>query len=370
MADLTCLIDIFCCLMIAPVFWMVVGLWRVWFAWPALTEQASRWGMHSSASGAWKQVPCHIHDLGISNRGGCHEVGPPVDMGGIASHFSECPGVAWCADEGETCDCLGGDVTMAPASYQWNLPDYTQSATLTDVQGPVTCGVQGRWVSAGDFPSDPAPLTTKVCFCKPQAIKQLIAQFGDIDPAASSTCHSQANTDFAQQKWSLPDGRCDNAGNHMNYDVFNGQYRVYMPWTLVELKTPATEMEPASSTLRCAWPYGAPQASREYNTDRLQGFWDTYSSYTMGSADHQCWVRTDSFDQDACAVSLEDPATLAATGEGSFGLHSWPVYFIGSYPIVLCCGLVLFRTLRNRRRDSHFEGSSSENSDSEALIAE
>lgn len=359
--------------------------------WPRQREEAQLWASPADAgvSAKWEERRCKILGSGIANRGGCWRENPE----GInrvlnfwsrpdPAFFSECGGLRWCADEHGTCDCPGGDVTYAAAKFSGNLPAAGHSEVVRGGTEPVKC-----WTGAGSpFATDPAPGSSKHCFCTPAPFAALARKYGGLDekcsgdddadsvyrleaadPAAkarklvgesaeddaeelgtladrssSADDPGKASSEAVQQKWMLPDGRCDSASIT---NMFDADFPVFLPWALVEERLPPDSSEAGADgtasasrepRLRCAFSYGAAAASREEQdgAKQLYAKWSSLENATL-----PCYVRVGGWSADrGCAVALEK---VTAFGAEDIAAREMAYLFGDIVAIVLSCLPVL-----------------------------
>lgn len=387
--------------------------WQNFSQMPEKTAAAKKWA--SPENGAvWAQGKCTVHSTGITDQGGCWHPGPKQEVQWwnwgqinrdpeLPAHWSVCPGLHWCADEGGTCnDCVGGEVTYAASLFHGNYPyeveghggaDWSgevvneavvretllnaktptsDNVTVRNVAGPLQCG-------HGDtmpFKVDPAPGRKKFCYCTPKGIVDLVKQKGPIHPSGqfcpALTNHaflSEAKSikrrrlrDFVSpkgllksttQKWEFPEGYCrpENTANSFLNDLYlwNQEYNVYLNWALVEVSVPGSQ---ATSTpkLRCAYEYGAPFVSRE-DTDEIKKIYKTWnSSVNMGQVD--CYVRQGgACGMSSCAVAMKPPSELAENPP-DFGPVT-PVLFmlLGCCPYILCFVVICVLVVNGKKPD-------------------
>lgn len=319
--DLICLLCCFISIFIAG----LIGL-QNYRNLPGEIEIAKLWASPQNGA-SWVETTCTVHSAGISNQGGCWEPAPKQGLNLmlqlnrdplLPDKFSVCPGIHWCADEGGSCDtCHGGDILYSEFLFHGNQPvDHTIGETgdalretLLKYKVPTGAGVtvhganQPVQCAHGDgmpFTEDPAPGKSKACFCTPQNVVDLLREKGPIEPSGQN-CAGLANQAFlseanhrrlrevvslqalnsTSQQWMYPEGYCrsEDYSNILMIDAYalNQDYKVYLNWALVE----AEAGNSSKPSLRCAYEYGAPFASREDN-DVVKDIYQAWNQSTPG----------------------------------------------------------------------------------------
>lgn len=281
-----------------------------------------------TAPGDWRSTRCEVLSVGVACRetvfgGACLDIGASgstlkkASSGAIVfdtSDLAVCPGTHWCSSEGNTCKCDG---TVDFATSLSDGLDYTVSDSDSEFRvrssGAIQCSTVDK---GGPFLQDPAPGSTKQCWCTPDAILRQLHRGGDSSgPLDRRQCAKEANADYlgaatsaevpaalalhgvgivppAGRRGSLglhaasfgngDDNSTENADEHNSGDPRAGfqltvaHYQknyMFSPWALVKVLPDDSgdvfgsaddvfsSHSPKMPSIRCAYPYGSPAAS-------------------------------------------------------------------------------------------------------------
>jgi len=348
------------CLIISLVF-LAMSLYIIFSAGPDLMKKEKAWTKETM----WKKTQCSVLAAGIS----CMTIDPTPGNGGIGSpcrgrfpipnHWdvsdraqqlplvftseerAECPGIYYCADEGDSCDCQG-EVLYA---YQINATEPVLSVT-SDGQG-VVCSHHPH--QGGPFHTDPRPYYRKSCWCKPREVQKLEQSMGHPGPEecakeadelyndAPSTA-STASVDLLSQPRQQDLGQNWSFGSKLPIltdRVTATVGRGYIPWALVKI----------DGSVKCAYEYGAPAATctplescqyisgyTYFSNPLVDQAEDVIKTWSQNGEDLPCWVRTDN----DCAVSLSSPKSFE---ESRQELEQNAKYGLAFSLVGLCCVL-------------------------------
>jgi len=215
----------------------------------ASSTLATRW-----AELRWEPMRCRALNSGVAYRRATQDAS-------LVAGFADCPGVSWCASEGEECQCVG-EVTYRAAV----LPSdglVQQQVARTASSGALRCSHGSEL----PFQSDPAPGHRKACYCTPQRILDILGE-----------------------RWHQAENCTGVANDAFDPDAVGGG-REYLPWALVELPD-------AGGLLRCAYGFGAPIASQDANLRTAQASAQDWTDVTT------CMVQSIKSPVDCCAVAL------------------------------------------------------------------
>ena len=288
----------------------VLALWSS-FSRSKLKAQAKFWGQRE----AWRLTTCEVLAAGVScagdqlvctsgaEAGFMPQVHPPVFP---SAQLSTCPGTFWCAREQEMCNCKG-QITYATELFDGStyttqqLERYTVSSS-----GSWRCGTDQMGVQ---FQVDPAPGTTKHCWCTPAHIQQILQTHHSSGAVHKRSCATSATADFHSFRRLAPKRRLPSLGEALS----RRRRATYDPWALVAVPSDM------GMQLTCAYEYGVPEASALIDTDagKSNGVAQSWGS----SPSRPCWVRTGPGIQaqasqaslgaeELCAVALLLPPSL------------------------------------------------------------
>lgn len=325
------------CVCVSTVLYCAVGITAVatfsareGFLSPVRQERAGLW-----VNQPWEEAQCRVVAAGIANRGACPgDKYPPYNDLHI-NGYSECPGYTFCAYEGDDCTCEG-QILFAPGLYgDYQMPDMTQATEADRHRGKLKCGVSS-------FDSDPAPGTSKACFCLSQELAALVQARGSLD---EETCLKEGNTrywdsgsaaspmlmlqetpllanqgrdafdegvhddEFLTEGVDIPQRVAPETENQLEVpDSYDSRRRggcrtVLLPWALVEVSSESVFSRSLSTKrLRCAYEFGAEAVSRETTLSKADKRFQHFKDF-IGN-DMNCFTLGE------CIVGMVSPEEL------------------------------------------------------------
>jgi hypothetical protein len=299
----------------------------------------------------WRQVPCTVLSTGVActekdTGGTCegyvpgklHSTQPPYVF--ATEDIASCPGVYWCAKEGEQCFC-DGDITYASRIFNGAAKNpydvdkaHDPAFTITSNGSGILCDLQ----PTGPFPSDPTPGWTKHCWCTPSVIRNL-SRRGDAT-FDKQDCALRSNTDFENGEQSdLPQAARRLASSPRRRRTFS-----YTPWALVEVEVEGVgrpSPSPPAKQLVCAYEFGNSLASYEdYQSDGAysEDVWtvEDLTKEWSDSESRQCYIRVAGEAAQAgraCAAAMSKPGSLWVKRQGD--LSDWKWWFWMSIAVLV-----------------------------------